>query len=190
MLPFFAEIAKRMGISTKDISYVRTSEVINFLKNNVTISSGFIRDRKKGFVMYLNDQSKIVCLQGDIVQEVLTIFHLSNKTKVINEIKGMVASRGKAIGKVAIIHGIKDLSKVTNGSILVAITTHPDYMIAMRKAAAIITDEGGITCHAAIVSREYNIPCIVVTQNATKILKDNDTVEVNAIEGWVKKITN
>lgn len=188
VLPFFAEISKRMGITAKDISYVKTSEVINFLKNNLTISSDIIQDRKKGFVMYLDAQSNIVCLQGNIIEEALINFRLSNKVEVLNEIKGMVASRGKAVGKVAIIHGIKELPKVVNGSILVAITTHPDYTIAMRKAAAIVTDEGGITCHAAIVSREYGIPCIVGTQNATKVLKDGDKVEVNAIEGWVRKI--
>ena len=58
----------------------------------------------------------------------------------------------------------------------------------MRKAAAIITDEGGITSHAAIVSREYGIPCIVGTENATKVLKDGDRVEVDAIKGLVKII--
>lgn len=58
----------------------------------------------------------------------------------------------------------------------------------MKKAAAIITDEGGITCHAAIVSRELNIPCIIGTKVATKILKDGDLVEVNAEKGVVKII--
>ena len=61
-------------------------------------------------------------------------------------------------------------------------------MLACRKAAAIVTDEGGITSHAAIVSRELGIPCIVGTQYATKILKDGDLVEVDANKGTVKKI--
>lgn len=67
-----------------------------------------------------------------------------------------------------------------------AVTTHPDYVAAMRKASAIITDEGGITSHAAIVSREFEIPCIVGTKNATVLLSDGDTIEVNAIKGEVK----
>jgi pyruvate,water dikinase len=58
--------------------------------------------------------------------------------------------------------------------------TLPDYVPAMKKAAAIITDEGGVTCHAAIVSRELKIPCIVGTKIATKVLKDGDMVDVNA----------
>lgn len=74
-------------------------------------------------------------------------------------------------------------------SILVAVTTHPDYVPAMRKAVAIITDEGGITSHAAIVSREFCIPCIVGTKMATKILNDGDLVEVDANNGVVKKLS-
>jgi pyruvate, water dikinase len=63
--------------------------------------------------------------------------------------------------------------------------TTPDYLPAMYKAGAIVTDEGGVTCHAAIVSREFDIPCIVGTQNATSILKDGDQVTVDAMNGKV-----
>ena len=64
--------------------------------------------------------------------------------------------------------------------------TSPDYMVAVKKAAAIVTDEGGVTCHAAIVSRELKIPCIVGTKNATKALKTGDLVEVDADNGVVR----
>jgi pyruvate,water dikinase len=62
----------------------------------------------------------------------------------------------------------------------------PDYVPAMKKAAAIVTDEGGVTCHASIISRELKIPCIVGTRIATKVINDNDTIEVNANHGVVK----
>ena len=75
--------------------------------------------------------------------------------------------------------------KVNKGDILVASMTTPDYIPAMKKAAAIITDEGGITCHAAIIAREFNIPCIIGTKNATKTLKDNNIIEVNANNGTI-----
>jgi phosphoenolpyruvate synthase/pyruvate phosphate dikinase len=68
------------------------------------------------------------------------------------------------------------------GNILVCPMTLPDYVPAMKKARAIITNEGGITCHAAIISRELKIPCIVGTKIATQVLKDGDRVEVDA--GW------
>jgi pyruvate,water dikinase len=66
--------------------------------------------------------------------------------------------------------------------------TRPDYVPAMKKAAAIVTNEGGITCHAAIVSRELGIPCIIGTKIATEVFKDGDVVEVNANHGWVRRI--
>ena len=93
-----------------------------------------------------------------------------------------------ATGKVIIVRGVKDLHKVQKGDVLVALTTHPDYVPVMRKSVAIVTDEGGITSHAAIVSREFGIPCIVGTKHATSVLADGDLVEVNAIDGWVKKL--
>jgi pyruvate, water dikinase len=66
--------------------------------------------------------------------------------------------------------------------------TTPDFVPIMGKAGAIITDEGGITCHAAIVSREMKIPCVVGTEIATKVLKDGDLVEVDADNGVVRKV--
>ena len=74
------------------------------------------------------------------------------------------------------------------GEILVAPMTSPDYITALRKAAAVITDEGGITSHAAIVSRELGIPGIVGTKIATQVLKDGDLVEVDAERGIVRII--
>ena len=64
--------------------------------------------------------------------------------------------------------------------------TRPEYIGAMRKAAGFITDEGGITCHAAIISREMRKPCVIGTKNATKILKDGDLVQVDAVHGVVR----
>ena len=66
--------------------------------------------------------------------------------------------------------------------------TQPSYLAAIKKSAAYITDEGGITCHAAIVSRELKIPCIIGTKYATQVFKDGDLVEVDADNGIVRKI--
>jgi len=85
---------------------------------------------------------------------------------------GSSASPGMATGNVKIVHSPKEISKVLPGDILVAQMTSPDYVPAMRKAAAIVTDRGGATSHAAIVSRELGIPCVVGTEKATKVLKE------------------
>ena len=72
------------------------------------------------------------------------------------------------------------------GNVLVTVMTSPDMVIAVKKAGAIVTDEGGFLCHAAILSREFDIPCIVGTVNATKVLNDGDLVEVDAEKGIVR----
>ncbi len=87
---------------------------------------------------------------------------------------------------VKIINTTDDIKKMQQGDVLVSYATMPDLMPAIRKAAAIVTDQGGITCHAAIVSRELGIPCIIGTNKATKVLKDGDLIEVNASHGRVK----
>ena len=74
------------------------------------------------------------------------------------------------------------------GDVLVSTATNIDLVPAMKKAAAIVTDVGGVTCHAAVVSRELKVPCVIGTKVATKWLRDGDLVEVDAAEGVVKKI--
>lgn len=187
-LLFFKELARRMKIKPEDISFLQQSEVSEFLEDKLIITHRLISDRKAGFVLYLSKDNKLICLTGRDINRALTAFRLSAKDDVVKQIIGMVASRGIVSGKAVIVKGVKDLHKVKNGDILVAVTTHPDYVPAMRKAAAIVTDEGGITSHAAIVSREFGIPCIVGTKSATSILKDGDQIEVDAVAGKIELI--
>ena len=100
-------------------------------------------------------------------------------------IKGDTASPGVASGPVRIVLKINELDKIKKGDIMVTTMTTPDMVPAMQRAAAIVTDEGGLTCHAAIVSREMGIPCIVGTSKATKVLKDKQEVTVHATHGTV-----
>lgn len=104
------------------------------------------------------------------------------------EITGMTIWSGKVTGAARILHSVDDLAKMQPGAILVCPMTDPDYMPAIRQASAIVTDQGGLLCHAAIVARELQIPCVVGTEFATKILHDGDMVEVDAERGIVKKI--
>ncbi len=101
--------------------------------------------------------------------------------------KGLPASPGIATGPVKIVLDLSELEKVRDGDILVTKMTNPDMVPAMKKAAAIVTDEGGLTCHAAIVSRELGIPAVVGTGNITKLVKDGDLVTVDATKGLVYK---
>lgn len=100
-------------------------------------------------------------------------------------VRGLAASPGINSGKVINIKDINEISRVNEGDILVTVMTNPDMVPAMRKAAAVVTDEGGRTCHAAIVSRELGIPCVVGAKTATKVLKDEIEVTVDATRGVV-----
>lgn len=104
------------------------------------------------------------------------------------EFKGQTAYGGKARGVVKILNKAEEIGKMNDGDILVSVATTPAIVPAMKKAAAILTDEGGLTCHASIVSRELKIPCVVGLKNITLYLKDGDRVSVDAAKGVVKKI--
>ena len=107
-----------------------------------------------------------------------------NKSELI---KGQVGNKGKITGKVKIITKIENVN-INKDEVLVCEMTTPEHIKLMKNSSAIITDKGGILSHAAIVSRELKIPCIVGTKNATQILKDGDIIEVDADKGIVKII--
>ncbi len=100
-------------------------------------------------------------------------------------LKGLAASPGTASGPVRLYKEEESLDVVKKGDILVTVMTSPDMVPAMTRAAAIITDEGGMTCHAAIVARELGTPCIVGSKEATKLLKDDMVVTVDGSRGVV-----
>jgi len=100
-------------------------------------------------------------------------------------LQGQGASPGIATGKVVLVMSVKDVGIVQEGDILVTRMTNPDMVPAMRKVAAIVTDEGGMTCHAAIVSRELGTPAVVGTKKATSVLKQGQIVTVDGEKGTV-----
>ncbi|MEW6193386.1 MAG: phosphoenolpyruvate synthase [Bacillota bacterium] len=102
-------------------------------------------------------------------------------------VRGMGASPGTATGEVILVKDFADITRVKEGTVLVTVMTNPDMVPAMKRAAAIVTDEGGRTCHAAIVSRELGVPCIVGAKNATKVLEEGMEVTVDASRGVVYK---
>lgn len=140
------------------------------------IEWGFEKDTEK---LYILQSRSITTLKG--VEDVEEIKDVELKMLV----RGLAASPGTGTGKVKNIKDISEISRVEDGDILVTVMTNPDMVPAMRKVAAVVTDEGGRTCHAAIVSRELGIPCIVGAKGASKILKEEMAVTVNATRGVV-----
>jgi pyruvate,water dikinase len=139
-------------------------------------------------VLACENSSKIKLLEGAAAQKFIKNIEVEKIDYNVKELKGQTACIGKVKGRVKIINTPDDMMKMKEGDILVSFATNPNLMPAIRKASAIITDEGGLTCHAAIVSRELNIPCVVGLKIITQVLKDGDLVEVNANKGIVKII--
>lgn len=181
------ELSKRTGVKVKDLFLYTDSEILN-LFNGKKIKNNILYARSKGYaVLVLN--KKRTLLIGDDFRKAFNEVVLHKKGT--SEIKGMVAMKGFVRGKIKLIlHTKRNISKEVKrfkkGEVLVTEMTRPDTILACRKAAAIITDEGGITSHAAIISREFKIPCIIGTKIATQILKTGNLVEVDAIKGIVK----
>ncbi|WP_394295909.1 phosphoenolpyruvate synthase [Methanothermobacter thermautotrophicus] len=131
-------------------------------------------------------------MDGDVYmlqsRPITTLGEATEETEVKSReilVKGLGASPGLASGRVKIIREIHELDKIQIGDILVTVMTTPDMVPAMKRASGIITDEGGVTCHAAIVSRELGIPCVVGTGNATEVLKENQVVSIDGNRGLV-----
>lgn len=182
-----AEIAKRYGYTKEELAPYRLEDILK-LKQGKKIDHKKAGALSKEALLYVDTKKNIWKFYSG--KKAGQIFRRETKEDLSNimEIKGMIASPGIAIGTAQIIFGMKDLDKMKQGNILVTSMTKPEYIPALRKASAIVTDEGGITCHAAIVSREFRIPCIIGTKNASRALKDGDKIEVDANKGIVKKI--
>lgn len=186
ILPLFEAIGRRLKLSREETAFCSKKEIISALKNQRVFPKPLANARMKGFLYFGAPDNPKISINKLILDQLAK--KVSIGSRAVQGLKGVIASQGRATGRVKKVLGLKDLSKVKKGSILVAITTHPDFVPAMQKALAIVTDEGGITSHAAIVSRELNIPCIVGTKIATKIFKDGDLVEVDANKGTAKKL--
>ncbi|MFH1159548.1 MAG: PEP-utilizing enzyme [bacterium] len=186
---FFLEpLWKKLSLSYKlgehDLFYYLLNEVSILFTHGDRVAVEELETRKKGSALLLDD-NKFFLLTGDLLKQKEVALQ-SAEEESSREIKGMIVCRGKVRGKVTILHNDSELEKVNEGDILVTSMTTPDYIPAMRKAAAFVTDEGGVTCHAAIVARELKKPCIVGTKKATQLLKDGDLVEVDADMGYVR----
>ncbi|MBT4209453.1 MAG: hypothetical protein HOE19_00865 [Candidatus Komeilibacteria bacterium] len=184
------EIAKRLHLSLDQMRSTPFDMIKNALINNKEVDIKLINSIKKFHIVIPNDNGEVSILTGDEAEKFNKKIKRSHQGdyKDIKEIVGNIAFRGKVEGTVKIVNTISDMSKMERGDILVSAQTNPSIISAMKKASAFVTDEGGLTCHAAIVSRELSTPCIVGTKIATQIFKDGDMIEVDAERGIVKKL--
>ena len=181
--PLLIEISKRINLSYEELIYCFPEEIFKAL-NRGKIDKKDIQKRIKKYALYSLNGRNANLIIGSNVEQLRKL--LSKTIDKQEKIKGMIAYPGLVKGRVKILKDRSEFYRIKKGDILVTKLTTPDFVPVMEKSAAIITDLGGITSHAAIVSRELKIPCIVGTKIATKVLKDGDLVEVDAGKGIVK----
>lgn len=163
---------------------ITPNEVEKISKNRDYITK--LEERKNGLFMLDEKIYPLQRLNSLLEKNQLSLEEIS--TEGVEEIKGTSAYAGRTQGQVRKILSFADMSKFKNGEVLVTEMTNPDYLPIMKIASAVITDEGGATCHAAIASRELQIPCVVGTKISTHILQDGDIVDVDATSGVIKKL--
>jgi phosphohistidine swiveling domain-containing protein len=180
------EIGRRFGAyKLEHLRYMLYPEILSLFSGRPQVSKRDAEARYKSCAYYQKGNFYEIISGKEYKNFYESIFGKERKLEV-NDFRGLTASSGKVTGRVKVVKSVQEVGKVQKGDILVAVMTRPDYIVGIKKAAAIVTDEGGVTCHAAIVAREIGIPCVIATKIATKVLKDGDLVEVNANHGVVK----
>jgi phosphohistidine swiveling domain-containing protein len=181
----YREIARRVKFNPDWVMEVSIPEMYGALKGNSLPGKKEMLARFKNYAMVVKNA------KTEMITDPVEIKKLEQKYFVdasnVRELHGTVACLGGIIrGKAKVCLDKKDIGKVKSGDILVAQFTTPDYVPAMEKAAAIVADQGGLSSHAAIVSRELGVPCVIATKTGTRAIHDNDLLEVDARKGIVR----
>ncbi len=188
----FNEVNERFKIPKSDLDNYLIKEVVQVLEKGKKVPKKEINRRKKAIIFSYVENNKLKSeyffgKEGDFIAD---FFKKKRKELSKKELKGFVASVGKdkdmlIKGKVRIVFDpIKD--KFNKGEILVSGMTRPEFIPLMKQAKAIVTNEGGITTHAAIISRELETPCIIGTKVATDVLKNGNRIQLDLNEGTIK----
>ena len=172
-------------ITPEELEVLLLDEVLNW---DVSHLAQRMQARKEGkYFVYevIGEKETVKWIKNP--QAVIDAVEKTKLDKNVTEIKGQIAFKGKVQGIARIVTTFDGKGTMFNqGDILITLNSNPHLMHLIKKAAAIVSDMGGVGCHAAIVSRELKIPCVMGTQIATKVLKDGDLVEVDAEKGIVR----
>ena len=183
----FKEISKRLNIPLINLHILTYFEICDMLRGKTQYDPREMEKRNQAAIQYW-DGNKVSLLSGN---EAEVFFNEKSIKKEIIDFssdtyKGTCACSGYAKGVVKIVNKPEEMGKMNRGDIMVSHTTFPSLVPAMKKAAAIVTEDGGITCHAAIVARELKTPCVTGIKVITQVVKDGDEIEVDADKGVVK----
>ena len=187
--PYLKAIAQKFDLTYSEFLSQRETEILDALKGKLgsnDLKTNAKRREQMNLVIFAGLGNGVFFTEESEDIETLKRLMIPQVDKADREIKGQVGNKGKYTGTARIIMNTHDFSKMQAGDVLVSTMTTPDFVVLMHKAGAIVTDIGGMLCHAAIVSREINKPCVIGTKFATQILHDGDLVEVDADNGIVR----
>jgi phosphohistidine swiveling domain-containing protein len=179
------KFAKQISSDPGLVSCLIIKELEEYLKTGKLPEERILKKRFNECAVVFN-KSKYFCTTDAKIISELDQIHIKKSEE---EVKGNVAFKGKARGIARIVFDPFNANNFNKGEVLITGMTRPDFLPLMEKASAIVTDIGGLLCHAAIVARELGKPCIIGTVKASKTFKDGDYVEVDADKGVIKRIT-
>lgn len=186
-LPLIWEIGKRAKLSHDEVVFLTPWEIISFLEDRQLPPPEEIEKRKNRYLlMRMEGKERIISGPDEIERIGKMLFVEEPKGEMV--LQGQGVYPGYAKGRVKIVLNVTEGDKIEKGDILVSTMTTPEMHSFIEKVSAIVTDEGGITSHAALVSRELGIPCVIGTEKATRVLHDHELVEVDSKNGVVRRI--
>lgn len=176
------EAAKRLNLNHYQVRHLTAEELINALSGVIKLDADSL-DKRMEYSVFHFASGRITVYEG---QNARDIFSIVKQESVVatNSVSGVCAFPGLVEGVVKQVLDVSDGDNFLRGSILVAYMTDVGVVPAMKKARAIVTDVGGVTCHASIIAREFGIPCLIGTKIGTKVLLNGYTVRVNATDGF------
>jgi len=183
--PLFQQISRVLGCDENDMPYYTYDEIDYALAVRKPLAPSIVRARRKRYVLVPGIGGSRVVPDREYKNYLKMVRRVRPDT---DEVRGVAASSGVVRGRACIVPNVYSIDKMKKHMVLVTVVTHPDYVPAMRRAAAFVTDEGGMTSHAAIVAREMKKPCVVGTVHATELFRDGDLLEVDAEHGIVRKV--
>lgn len=192
VIPFLKKVAEKVGVSYREFMTLSVTEIKKALNGEMSTDElKKLAKRRMGinhWFLFGDDNGQSIFVEEPSDVEKLLQLMVPRADKDAKEIKGEIGNPGKYTGTARIVMNTYDFPKLQVGDVLVSTMTTPDFVILMQKSGAIVTDIGGMLCHAAIVSREIGKPCVIGTRFATQLLKDGDRVEVDADKGVVRII--
>ncbi len=173
-------------LTPEEVLFMTNDEIIESLENQkLMISKEVILDRTNNGYAYLIAPNGSYLVTGQDIDVLESLIVEKKNTDNIKELKGQIAYKGKVTAKARVILDKKKANELQEGEILVTPMTMPDFVPAMKISAGIITNEGGVLCHAAIMSRELRKPCVIGTKNATSVIKTGQVITLDADNGII-----